>query len=91
MMVVASCISKDFSQQFYPAFYKGAFKDQYFGILVYVAKAENMGGWLRSSFLQYMDKIWAENMISPPIFHLCQQVPYSTLSEWPDFSRKKLR
>ena len=43
MMVVASCISKDFGQQFYPAFYKGAFKDQYFGILVYAAKAENMG------------------------------------------------
>ena len=28
----------------------------------------------------FMDKIWAENMISRPIFCLCQQVPYSTLS-----------
>ena len=27
----------------------------------------------------YMDKIWAENMISQPIFHLCQQVQSLTL------------
>ena len=28
----------------------------------------------------HMDKIWAENIIFRPIFYLCQQVPYCTLS-----------
>ena len=28
----------------------------------------------------YMDKMWAETIISQPTFYLCQQVPYSTLS-----------
>ena len=27
----------------------------------------------------YMDKMWAENMISQPIFYLCQQVQLLTL------------
>ena len=27
----------------------------------------------------YMDKMWAENMISQPIFHLCQRVHSLTL------------
>ena len=31
-------------------------------------------------FTIYLDKVWAETMISQPIFYLCQQVPYSTLS-----------
>ena len=37
----------------------------------------------------YMDKIWAENMISQPIFYLCQQVQYLTLpSTYQDTHRR---
>lgn len=28
----------------------------------------------------YLDKVWAETIISQPTFYLCQQVPYCTLS-----------
>ena len=31
-------------------------------------------------FTIYLDKVWAETMISQPIFYLCQQIHYSTLS-----------
>lgn len=46
------------------------------------AMALNLKRMVKAIFsAMLMDKIWAENMFSQPIFCLCQQVPYSTLSQ----------
>ena len=46
------------------------------------AMALNLKRMVKAIFsAMLMDKIWAENMISQPIFCLCEQVPYSTLSQ----------
>ena len=43
------------------------------------AMALNLKRMVKAIFFAiYTDEIWAENMISQSIFHLCQRVPYST-------------
>ena len=45
------------------------------------AMALNLKRMVKAIFsAMLMDKIWAENTFSQPIFRLCQQVPYLTLS-----------
>ena len=47
------------------------------------AMALNLKRMVKAIFsAMLMDKIWAENMFSQPIFCLCQQVPYLIQLDW---------